>query len=159
MNRWLDWALELGFGAGYQQDWLRGFAEIRQGINGHEGQVIEFGVDVTMTPAERLAVAFGPRASWASNDYMDTYFGVTAAEAAAPGAVLAAYNPGSSFKTVGMAGRADYAWNDRLVFHARAGWDRFVGDAAASPIVQTGSRDQFSFGLGLRYRFAFDLFD
>ncbi|MEW9837745.1 MipA/OmpV family protein, partial [Mesorhizobium marinum] len=38
------------------------------------------------------------------------------------------------------------------------GWDRFIGDAAESPIVEAGSKDQFSIGGGLTYRFSFDLF-
>lgn len=158
-TRQVDWALELGAGAGYRHDWISGFAELRQGINGHEGQVAEFGIDVTVNPIDRVELEFGPRASWASDDYMDTYFGVTAAEAAAPGAVLTAYNPSAGFKTVGLSASAQYAWTDKTIFHLRGGWDRFVGDAADSPIVQAGSRDQFSIGLGMSYRFAFDLFD
>ena len=37
----VDWALELGVGLGYRYDWLRGTVEVRQGINGHDGQVID----------------------------------------------------------------------------------------------------------------------
>lgn len=155
----IDWAVELGLGIGYRYEWLRGHVALRQGINGHDGQVAEFGVDAIMTPVERLELIFGPRATWASDDYMDTYFGVTAAEAAAPGATLAAYNPGASFKTVGFDARANYALTDKTIAHIRGGWERFIGDAANSPIIQAGSRDQFSIGLGLSYRFAFDLFD
>lgn len=155
----IDWAVELGIGVGYRYDWLRGHVALRQGINGHDGQVAEFGIDAIMTPMERLELIFGPRATWASDDYMDTYFGVTAAEAAAPGSTLAAYNPSASFKTVGLDARANYALTDKTIVHVRGGWDRFVGDAANSPIVLAGSRDQFSIGLGLSYRFAFDLFN
>lgn len=155
----VDWALELGLGAGYRYDWLRGFVELRQGINGHEGQVADFGIDIITNPADRLEVIFGPRASWASDDYMDTYFGITAAEEAAPGSVLSAFNAGSGFKTVGLAARANYAWNEKTTFHLQGGWDRFVGDAEKSPIVKAGSEDQFSIGAGISYRFAFDVFD
>ncbi|MDH3195850.1 MAG: MipA/OmpV family protein [Hyphomicrobiales bacterium] len=155
----IDWALELGLGAGYRYDWLRGFVELRQGINGHEGQVADFGIDMITNPADRLEVIFGPRASWASDDYMETYFGVTAAEAAAPGSILSAFNADSGFKTVGLEARANYAWSEKTTFHLQGGWDRFVGDAKVSPIVKAGSENQFSIGVGVSYRFAFDVFN
>lgn len=158
-TRTVDWAVELGLGAGYRYDWLRGFVELRQGFNGHEGQVAEFGFDFITNPMDRLEVIFGPRASWASNDYMDTYFGVTTAEAVASGGALAAFNADSGFKTVGLVARASYAWTDKTTFHLQGGWDHFVGDADNSPIVNAGSGDQFSIGAGISYRFAFDIFD
>jgi outer membrane scaffolding protein for murein synthesis (MipA/OmpV family) len=158
-TRTVDWAVELGLGAGYRYDWLRGFVELRQGFNGHEGQVAEFGIDFISNPMDRLEVIFGPRASWGSDDYMDTYFGVTPAEAAAPGSSLTAFNSDSGFKTVGLVARASYAWTDETTFHLQGGWDRFVGDANNSPIVRAGSEDQFSVGVGISYRFAFDVFD
>lgn len=43
--------------------------------------------------------------------------------------------------------------------HLQAGWDRYVGDAAKSPIVKTGDKDRFTIGAGVTYRFSFDLFD
>ena len=155
----IDWALELGLGAGYRYEWLRSFVELRQGINGHEGQVADFGIDIITNPADRLEVIFGPRASWASDDYMGTYFGVTAAEATAPGSILSAFNADSGFKTVGLEARANYAWSEKSTFHLQGGWDRFVGDAKNSPIVKAGSEDQFSIGVGVSYRFAFDVFN
>ena len=42
--------------------------------------------------------------------------------------------------------------------HIRGGYDRLVGDAADSPIAEAGSKDQFSIGVGVSYRFAFDVF-
>ncbi len=154
----VDWALELGIGGGYRYDWVRGFVALRQGINGHHGQVADFGVDIITNPLDRLEISFGPRASWASDDYMETYFGVTAGEAAASGGALTAYQPDAGFKTVGLAARASYALTDLTTLHLQGGWDRFVGDANDSPIVNGGSDDQFSVGLGVTYRFSFDLF-
>lgn len=155
----IDWALELGAGVGYRYDWLRGFVELRQGINGNTGQVADFGIDFIFNPTARWEVFFGPRASWASDEYMNTYFGVTAAEASAPGSVLSTYNAGAGFKTVGLEARASYAWTEDITLHLQAGWNRFVGDAAGSPIVKTGSENQYSIGAGVSYRFAFDIFN
>ena len=154
----IDWAFELGLGAAYRYDWIRGFVEVRQGFNGHTGQVAEFGVELIATPTERLEFVFGPRASWGSDNYMDTYFGVTPAESIASLGFLAPFNPNSGFKTVGLAARTSYDWTDDVTFHLQAGWERFIGDADNSPIVIAGSENQFWIGAGATYRFAFNLF-
>jgi MipA family protein len=153
----VDWALELGLGLSYRHDWFRGFVEVRQGFNGHTGQVADFGMDFIANPTEDLEVQVGPRASWGSADYMDTYFGVSAREAAAPASILDQYDADPGFNRLGVAATARYALTDRTTLHVRAGWDRLVGDAADSPIVKEGSEDQYYIGTGLSYRFGFDL--
>lgn len=155
----IDWALELGLGAGIRGDYFRAFAEVRQGVNGHTSQVGRFGLDAIAHPTDRLKVSFGPRADFAAGDYMDTYFGVTAAEAAASGGRLTAYNPGGGFKSLGLEAEGVYDLTDDVKLHLRGGYDRLVGDAAKSPIVKLGSKNQFRIGLGMSYRFAFDVFE
>jgi outer membrane scaffolding protein for murein synthesis (MipA/OmpV family) len=90
---------------------------------------------------------------------MDTYFGVTIDEASALDSTLSAFNADAGFKTVGMAGRVRYDWTEQIAFHLRSEWDYFIGDAADSPIVKAGNTNQFSVGVGMSYKFAFDLFD
>jgi MipA family protein len=158
-TRTVDWALELGLGAGFRYDWFRAFVEVRQGINGHNGQVGQIGADIIVNPMERLELSFGPRADFASGRYMDTYFGATAPPPPASLGNLTAYNAGGGFKSVGLVGRASYAVTDTTALHLQAGWDRYIGDARNSPIVRGGNENQFSIGAGVTYRFAFDLFD
>jgi len=155
----VDWALELGLGGGFRTEHFRAFAELRQGINGHTGQVGQLGFDGIVYPAEKWEVSFGPRADFATDDYMDTYFGVTASEAANSGGRLTRYDPSGGFKSVGLAARASYDWNDDVRLHLQGGYDRLIGDAANSPIAENGSENQFSVGVGMTYRFAFDLFN
>ena len=155
----VDWAVELGLGAGVETGYFRAFGELRQGINGHSGQVGRLGLDGIYTPNERWEVTLGPRAEFATDDFLDTYFGVTAAEAAASGGRLTAYDPGSGFTSVGLEGKVTYAWTDRVHVHLEGGYERLVGDAADSPIVNRGSENQFTAGVGLSYRFGFNLFD
>lgn len=155
----VDWALELGLGGGFRTEHFRAFAELRQGINGHTGQVGQLGFDGIVYPAEKWEVSFGPRADFATDDYMDTYFGVSASEAANSGGRLTRYDPSGGFKSVGLAARASYDWNDDVRLHLQGGYDRLIGDAADSPIAKNGSENQFSVGVGMTYRFAFDLFN
>ncbi|WP_422020421.1 MipA/OmpV family protein [Roseibium sp.] len=154
----VDWAVELGLGGGFRTEHFRAFGEIRQGFNGHTGQVGQLGIDGIIYPAEKWELSFGPRAEFASSDYMDTYFGVTAGEAAASGGRLSEYNPSAGFKAVGVAARVSYDLNDDVRLHLQGGYERLVGDAADSPIAKVGSENQFNVGLGFTYRFAFDVF-
>mgnify|MGYP001817652686 CR=1 FL=1 len=154
----IDWSLEAGLGVRYRYDWLRGYAEFRQGFNGHTGQVGAFGLDIITQPTEELEFVFGPRVDWGTQNYTDTYFGVTAPEAAL-NPLLTPFNAGSGLTSAGLQATANYDINEDVTLHFRAGWDRYVGDAAKSPIVKAGSKDQFRIGAGVSYRFNFDVFE
>lgn len=152
----IDWAFEAGMGAGFRYDWLQAFATIRQGFNGYSGQTGELGLDVLVPVTNRVDVAFGPRASWGSTDYMETYFGVTQAESAK--GILSPYKPDAGFKSAGLAAEVNWWLTDRTRLQVKGSWDRLIGDAADSPIVRHGSRDQWTVGIGISHKFEFDLF-
>ncbi|HET7717506.1 MAG TPA: MipA/OmpV family protein [Bauldia sp.] len=152
----IDWAFEAGVGGGFRYDWFRAFATIRQGFNGYSGQTGELGFDVIVPLAPRFDVAFGPRTSWGSDGYMETYFGVTPAEAAK--GILTPYKADAGFKTVGLAGQLNYWVDDRTRIQVKGSWDYLIGDAGDSPIVKYGSRNQWMAGIGISRKFSFDLF-
>lgn len=153
----VDWALEAGLGMAYRHDWIRGFVEVRQGFNGYSGQVADFGIDFIANPTKDLELLVGPRAGWGSDGYMDTYFGITAAEDTASSLYDQSYDAEAGFHTVGVAATARYDLTEELTFHLQGGWDRLIGDAADSPIVKEGSTNQFYGGAGLSYEFRFSL--
>ena len=105
-----------------------------------------------MPLSRTMIVGLGTGASWGSASYQQAYYGVTPAGAAASG--LPVYTPGSGT-------RQWYAWPALVVqvtpkwfLGAGAFYQRLVGDAAASPIVQQrGDRNQWTYGLGLAYAF------
>ncbi len=152
----IDWAFEAGVGGGFRYDWFRAFATIRQGFNGYSGQTGELGVDVILPMGPRFEVAFGPRASWGSDGYMETYFGVTPSEASK--GILTAYKADAGFKTAGLAATANYWIDDRTRLQVKGSWNRLIGDAGDSPIVKYGSRDQWMVGIGISRKFSFDVF-
>jgi len=153
----VDFAVEAGGKVSYRRGMVRGFVAVRRGFGGHEGIVGEAGLDLIVAPTPRLEVSGGPRLSFASDDYMDTYLGVTAAQSAASG--LPAFDPDGGIKGVGVAGEAKYALTRRWSLVGEAGYERLIGDAADSPITDRGSENQFSAALGLSYRFGLNLYD
>lgn len=154
----VDWALAVGLGGGYRYDWWRVFAQADYGFNGYSGFRGQIGADVIAEPAPQWSLSVGPRLAWAGGDYMDTYFGVSNSEAVASDGRLDPYSADSGLRAVAVSGLASYAVNDNVFLLFNARYDRLVGDAADSPIVKAGSENQFTFGAGVSYRFAFDVF-
>ena len=91
----------------------------------------------------------GPRLRWGSAKYNRTYFGV--AGPGIPG--YAPYDPDSGIYAVGAVAGLRLPLGRTLGLYGYVGYDRLTGKAAHSPIVAAGSRDQFSGGVALTYRF------
>jgi MipA family protein len=136
-------------------------AEVRQGFGGHEGLV----ADVTAGWSDRFGKPTAPwlwsagvRSTFASADYVQTYFGVTPAQAGATG--LPVYRAGSGLVSTGAnasltrpLGRGGRDGAVTLF----AGYDRLADTAADSSLIrERGRRDQFSLGLSYGYRFSWD---
>ena len=137
-----DWAFEIGGKAVYRWDNAQVFGAVRKGLNGHTGVVADLGSDVIFRPSESTVVKFGPRLSMANTSYMDTYFSV-------PGTatVLTPYAASGGAKSAGIELSVRHDLSDRWSVEGIASWNRLIGDAASSPIVQAGDRDQFSIGV------------
>jgi len=150
----VDRTVELGVGASYTTPGFKVFGEVRKGIGGHDGYVGEIGADMIAHPSDQLTLSAGPRASFASGDYMDTYFGVSAAESIASG--LPQFTPRSGFKSIGVEASARYDVTGNWAVESSAGYNRLIGDAADSPVTGVGSRNQFNFRLGIVRHFRLD---
>ena len=153
----VDWAFEAGATIGYRYGLLEGFATLRRGFGGHEGFVAELGLNAVLEPTPQLDLSLGPRLHLATDDYLDTYFGVSAAEAAASG--YPAFDPDGWLKGAGFEAEGRYALSRHWAIRGEAGYERLLGDAADSPITGAGSKNQFSAALGLTYTLGLDLFD
>ncbi|WP_158284927.1 MipA/OmpV family protein [Hoeflea marina] len=147
----VDAAIELGAGLKYTAGPVSVFGDVRYGVSGHHGIVAEIGADYLIEPVSRLTLSAGPRLSFASADYMNAYFGVTPAESITSG--YSAYSAGGGLKSVGVAVNARYDFNDHWAGEAGASWNRLVGDAADSPLIAAGSKDQYTARIGLIRKF------
>jgi outer membrane scaffolding protein for murein synthesis (MipA/OmpV family) len=140
-----------GEAGGYVHYDLRPFtmgAELRQGFGGHDGVIGDLFVTWSTRLSDSLLLTVGPKATMASRDFTETYFGVTAAQAARTG--YRAYAPDGPFMSYGLGASLRYRVNDYLSLGGFAGIDRIAGDAADSPLVdQAGSPTQARLGLTL----------
>lgn len=149
-------SVELGMGLGYTQRNFEAFADVRYGVIGHHAWVGEIGANLVARPSEQLTLRVGPRVFFGSNDYASTYFGVTAAEAAAVGTAFpAAYSAKGGALSAGLEVGATYALNDTWGIDGAVRWDKYLGDAKSSPIVAQGKDNNFTVRLGMTRRFSF----
>ncbi|TCL75873.1 outer membrane scaffolding protein for murein synthesis (MipA/OmpV family) [Rhizobium sp. BK251] len=151
----VKWGAEIGgFVEAYPTDWLRGRAELRQGVRSHYGLVADLAVDAFTDIAPNLQLSGGPRATFASRDYFDTYYGVTTEEAAASG--LSAYSPGGGIESVGVGGALTWQAMENLTASSFIEYKRLAGSAADSSLVtERGSPNQLTVGVSANYRFNF----
>ncbi|MGF1549623.1 MAG: MipA/OmpV family protein [Sphingomonadaceae bacterium] len=152
----VDFTVELGaFGEYLAGDDLRLRAELRHGVNGHEGLVADLTADAIFGFETPLMLALGPRLRLAGASYNSAFFDVGPAAALASG--LAPYDAGGGLHSAGGAANLRYRLGGGWALHAFAKYDRLLGDAGDSPIArQAGSRDQYAGGVGLAYSFRID---
>ncbi len=150
----IDVAIEPGgFVSLWPTNWLRLRAEGRRGIVGHHGWVGDAGADLIYTGG-RWSASVGPRVGYGDHRYMDTYFGVTPAEAARSPLLTTAYEPSGNLRYTGIEAALSYRLAGGLRTSFDVGYHRMSNSVAASPIVQVaGSRDQISAGVGVTYTF------
>lgn len=100
----------------------------------------------------RIFVGGGLGATWVSGGFNETYYGVTAEDAAKSG--LPAFTPGGGLNQVTGWLAAIYQISPSWYAGAMVYYQRISGDAAASPIVtQRGTRNQITYGVGIAYAF------
>lgn len=152
----VDATYELGLGLGYTTYNFEAFADLRYGVAGHEALVGELGADMKMHPSDRLTLSAGPRVLLGTDDYAETYFGVSGPEAVASAGRFPAYDAEGGIVSAGVEVGARYDLNEDWGVEGAVTYDRFVGDAADSPIVEQGDRDQYGLRIGVTRRITLD---
>lgn len=147
-----------GLRVGYEWGAAEIYGELRYAFGGAQGLLGDVGVNLTAQLTPELEIVGGPVVSFASENYMDTYFGVTAAGSAATGGRLAAYDPTGGIKSAGLNLSARYEFMPDTFISANASYTRLLGSAADSPIVEKDAVNQFVVGIGLSRRFTLDLY-
>lgn len=149
----VDSSVELGGFVGYGVGpWSAELSVLQDVADGHDGLIaqLEGGYGFRVTP--RLGGRVSASASYADDSYMQSFFGVTAAQAARSGYTAQAADAG--FKDVGLSLGLSYGLTENWALGGFVGYKRMLGDAADAQIVDNaGSADQIRTGLTLSYSF------
>lgn len=135
-------SIETGvFGRFVLDRWTIGGRIAQDIIDGHGGAVAEVGISYNAYYDPRFSMIVSAHATWASNPYMEAFFGVRPQDVARSG--LREYNPAAGFKDVGLETVGIYRLNDAWFLRGVASYELLIGDAANSPLIrERGSRHQ-----------------
>ena len=127
--------------------------KVRQDISSnHDGLIIFGRLGYKTSLAEKLRVNINIGTTFANEDYMNTYFGISNTQSSASG--LSQFNAGNSIK--------DFEGGLNFIYPVYKNWTvlaftkyvRLLNDAANSPLVKViGSKNQLKLNLGIAYRF------
>jgi hypothetical protein len=98
---------------------------------------------------EWRVLSAGPGVTFANQEYMQTFFGVTSAQATR--SVLAPYTPASGVSFVNVSVGATYLLSSRWFLGAHATAARLQGDAADSPIIADKNQNLYALFFGYRF--------
>lgn len=135
---------------GERQQW-RGRMEARRGFGGHEGLVGDVSLSHQVRSG-RAILNFGPRATFATEGFTRTYFGIDADQSLRSG--LSLYQPKGGLVSYGLGGSLIRPLDRHSAITAFSSFERLGGVAKNSPlVVERGQATQFTAGIGYGYRF------
>jgi MipA family protein len=129
---------------------LQGFglgAELKGG--GDYGVTLDLTAEREWEMSERFAIGVEAGAVLANADHQQTFFGVTAAQSAASGHT--AFAPGGGLQSAGVGLTARYGLSPTTALIGGVRYDRLMGDAADSPLVQDKGQPSAFAGLFVRF--------
>jgi outer membrane protein len=149
----VDGSVEVGGFFGYAQGPWSGELSLLQDVaDGHDGLVAELSGGYSFRFTPRLGARLSASTTYADDSYMQSFFGVTPAQAARSG--YAAQNAEAGLKDAGVALGMSYGLTEHWMLGGFVGYKRLLGDAADSQIVDgQGSANQIRTGFTLSYKF------
>jgi len=125
-------------------------ANARRALGGSDGWIGDLGAYLPLPGSSEHFYWFaGPSVSFADSRYMDTWFGVSAAQSARSG--FAQHHVGAGIKSYGAGLSAMWFLHKHWFITADASISQLVGAAADSPVVQRPTT--FSADLSVNYQF------
>lgn len=149
----VDSAVLVGGFASYEISRFELSVNVLHAVTGdHDGTVVAPSVSYGQKVTSALSVEVEVGATWASDDYMETFFGIDAVQAA--NSRLRRFDAEAGFKDIGLSFGANYRLSEGWALLGKVGYTRLLGDAADSPLVDdVGSPNQFHVMTGLTYSF------
>ena len=152
-----DDGIMLGVMGGYDFDLSQGGVvgvelDARYDVGGDIGGLFTGRLKYSTSTLSRWVFSASVETTYATDDYMDDRFGVTAVGAAASG--LSTYDPDAGFKDVAIGTSLTFKLSQRWSVTGIAKYAHLIGDADdSSPVTNQGSESQFLGGLMVNLHF------
>jgi outer membrane scaffolding protein for murein synthesis (MipA/OmpV family) len=148
-----DSATELGAFVGLNSGpWEAALAVASDVTSEHDGTLVYMNGGYNIPINDKFTMELGAHLTWASDDYMEEYFGVTGSESDKTG--LEKYQASSGFKDFGFGVTGHYLFNKTWGLLGNVGYTRMINDAEDSPLVDDeGDENQYEAVLAVTYAF------
>lgn len=103
-------------------------------VSGHGGGLLDLNVSTTLYRGEDFSFGLNATLTLATSKYLKSYFGITTARSIASG--LPVFHPKGGLKDAFFGFQSSYTISSELALLAHVGYERLLGDAAASPLIQ-----------------------
>jgi outer membrane scaffolding protein for murein synthesis (MipA/OmpV family) len=123
--------------------------EAAQNLGGHEGFTAEAALMYNARSGQSTFISIGPSITYASDDYMKSYFGVNANQSARSG--LGRFNAEGGFKDIGFSANVRHMIDQNWFVNGMASYDVLIGDAADSPVTERDSQPRVLLGAGYSF--------
>ena len=156
----VDNALELGGFIGYVHQYSgpqgatvgANFQFAADVTSAHEGWLFQPGIDFGMPLGKSFRINTRGFSTFATEDYMSTYFGIDAKNAGVSG--LDQFDADAGFKDVGLTLGLTYLITESWSLGLNGAYTRLLSDAEDSPVTDDeGSADQFFGGVSVGFNF------
>jgi outer membrane scaffolding protein for murein synthesis (MipA/OmpV family) len=150
----IDDAVEAGIFAAYEFDkWAFGLEWLTDISDEHDGSIVKATIGYNWKVSDQWTVAPGVFATYATDNYMDTYFSVDTADSIRSG--LDRYKAEADMKDVGATVFVHYTPWEKWGIAGIMSYKSLLNDAKDSPVVDDeGDKGQAFFGLMATYRWS-----
>lgn len=145
----IDFGATVGGKATYSFGPASFFLSVDKIIGGSDGLLARAGATITQPLSEHFILGAEAAATFADDNYMESYFGVNAKQSARSG--YSQYKAGAGLKSVDLSASATYLINDNWVVRGEQSVGFLVGDAADSPIVKEKVQSKTMLMIGYRF--------
>jgi outer membrane scaffolding protein for murein synthesis (MipA/OmpV family) len=149
----VDAATELGAFIGFTSgNWSGDITYATDVSSEHDGSLLYFNGGYRIPVNDKFDMKLGAHVTWADDDYMDTYFGVSGGDSVRSG--LKKYTASSGIKDAGVSVTGFYRFNQTWGLAGLLGYTRMLNDAEDSPLVDpVGDENQMKAVVAVTYTF------
>jgi len=149
----IDAATEAGAFIGFTSgNWSGNITYAADVSSEHDGSLLYFNGGYRMPVNDKFDMMLSAHMTWADDDYMDTYFGVSNKDSAR--STLKKYSASSGIKDAGLSVTGFYRFNQTWGVAGLLGYTRMLNDAEDSPLVDpVGDENQMKAVVAVTYSF------
>jgi outer membrane protein len=146
----IDPTVRAGMFSSYRIGWLTLSANAMTDVTDkQQGTIANLDAEITYRPTAKLRLSVGPGVTWANEEFMQTFFGVTGAQAMR--SAFQPYTPEAGVSVVRVSVGAQYFFASRWFLGARLTAAQLQGDAADSPLILDKNQNVYALFCGYRF--------